>query len=131
MCTPCPAGTYGNRAGLSSAACSGACASCPAGSVGASSSSPSSPLSCAPTSTRAISTSLGLMIWPASHPTNPLGADLVVAPQPLCAQMSPGGACNTTAANSILGADGTLRYAVGPAAQLNMVPQDSMVCSAT
>jgi hypothetical protein len=71
------------------------------------------------------------MIWPASHPTNPLGADLVVAPQPLCAQMSAGGACNTSAANSILGTDGTTRYAIGTAAALNMVPQDSMVCSAT
>ena len=127
-CTLCPAGTFGSSAGMSSSACSGACAYCAAGST----QGPlAAPLSCAPSNARAISTSLGLKIWPASHPSNPLGVDLVAAPQPLCGQMSPGGVCNTTSANTILGADGTTRYAVGTAAQLNMGAADAMTCSAS
>jgi len=128
-CSLCPVGTYGDRAGLASAACAGACAACAAGSTSLSTSGGVS-VACAPGGPRAIPPSLGLQLWPASSATNPAGVDLVVAPQPLCAQLTPGGACNTTAANSVVGADGVTRYAVGTASASNVVAAEPMTCSA-
>ena len=63
-CILCPAGTFGDHAGLSSAACSGACATCTAGSTTAVT------YACNSKSARSIPTSVGLQLLAAAHPHN-------------------------------------------------------------
>ena len=111
-CALCPAGTYGSSAGLTTAACSGACENCPAGTA--------YPLSISTVSAdaRAVPASLGLKLWPATHPLNPLHVDLVVAPLALCQEMTSIAACE--AAATFESADGILRFVVGTAAAFNM-----------
>ena len=85
-------------------------------------------MTCLPTDASAIPSSVGLLLWPATHPQNPQRVDLVVAPASTCAQLSPGGVCNTTAANTIIGLDGAPRYAIGTAAALNMEGAETLSC---
>jgi hypothetical protein len=66
----------------------------------------------------------------AAHDADPRGVDLVVAPLALCAQMTPGGVCNTSAANAVVGADGVTRYAVGSTSALGVQAGEPMVCAA-
>ena len=75
--------------------------------------------------------SLGLLLWPAAHPQNPQRVDLVVAPAALCAQLSPGGACTTAAADQVVGADGVTRFVVGTAAHFNMEAAEVLSCVAS
>ena len=133
-CLLCPAGTYGSSAGLTSAACSGPCTGCPAGtafppsSSSSSSSSFSGALTCGVASSRQLQPSLGLQLWPAAHPQNPQGVDLVVAPLAACAQITASSAACAAAA-SIVGADGVTRYVVGTTAALNMQPAEQLTCA--
>ena len=128
-CSLCPAGTFGSQAGLNSSSCSGACAACAAGSSVATAAAPAA-VTCAPSGARAVPPALGLQLWPAANPANPRGVDLVVAPLVLCAQLTPGGVCNVSAANGVVGADGVTRFAVGPAAAFNVQAGEAMTCSA-
>ncbi len=123
VCSLCPAGTFGDHAGLSTAACSGACATCSAGSTVPS----SSPFSCNANDARAVPSNLGLQIWPAANPSNPQATDLLVAPIAVCQRMASSSAC--AAAASILGADGVVRYVVGTAASFNVEPAESLTCT--
>ena len=123
FCTLCPAGTFGSSAGLKTAACSGACASCAAGAT-----SPVT-LSCASMGARAAPPSLGLLLWPAAHPLNPQGVDLITAPLGACQQLTSASACSSAA--TILGADGALRYVVGTAAALHFEAAETIACSAS
>jgi len=126
VCTPCPAGTYGASVGLATAACSGACATCGAGAWAPASSSSSS-LSCVSTGARAAPPSLGLLLWPAAHPGNAQGVDLVVAPVDACASLTSAAACS--AAASVTGADGVVRYVVGTAAALHLEAAEALTCA--
>jgi hypothetical protein len=135
-CLPCPAGTYGASAGLTSAACSGACAGCAAGTAyppssggggGGVSGSGGGTLSCVAPDARAVPAPLGLQLWPAAHPSNPQGVDLVIAPLATCQQITSAAACS--AAASITGADGVARYALGTAAAFNMQAAETLTCS--
>jgi hypothetical protein len=121
-CSLCPAGTFGDHAGLATAACSGVCASCTAGSTAAL----HAPLTCSAGAARAVPSSLGLQIWPAANPANARGVDLLVAPLALCRQMTSAAAC--AAADSVVGADGTTRFVVGTAAAFNVEPAEAMTC---
>ena len=121
-CTTCPAGTYGSSAGLKTAACSGPCAMCAAGAT-----SPAT-LSCASAGSRAAPPSLGLVLWPAAHPSNPQDVDLIVAPAAACAALTSAAACG--AAASIAGADGVLRYVVGTAASMHLEAAEAVSCRA-
>lgn len=124
-CLLCPAGTFGDHAGLETASCSGGCASCTAGST--------APLSqtCSSNSGNALPATIGLLLWPAAHPSNPQQVDLVVAPAALCAQLSPGGVCTTAVENQIVGSDGVTRFVVGTAAQLKMEAATVLTCAAS
>ncbi len=130
-CTPCPAGTYGSSAGLTSSACTGPCASlaaCPLGTAYPPPAAPITGLSCASSGVRAVPSSLGLLLWPAAHPSNPQRVDLVIAPLAMCQQL--GGTCSTLASNTVVGADGIMRYIVGTAAALNIEAAEALACSA-
>ena len=120
-CSLCPAGTFGDHAGLASAACSGACPSCTAGST-----SPAA-LSCIAADARAVPASLGLQLWPAMHPSNPQRVDLVVAPLATCQQMTSAAAC--AAAATVAGTDGVTRFVVGTAAAFNMEADETLTCT--
>ena len=131
-CALCPAGRYGASAGLASALCSGACPGCAAGTA-----VPPTPtlaaisgFSCASGGTRAAPPSLGLLLWPAAHPNNPQKVDLIVAPQSQCDLLTPGGACNMAPANSVVGADGKVLYAIGTAAALHLEAAEPLECAA-
>jgi len=126
FCTACPAGTFGASAGLTTSACSGQCpspAQCKSGTA-----FPNT-LACSSGDSRAVPVTLGLQIWPAAHPQNAVQVDLVVAPSALCTQMLSATACS--AAASIVGSDGIVRYVVGTAAGLNMESSKLMVCGST
>jgi hypothetical protein len=56
--------------------------------------------------------------------------DLVVAPAAVCAQLTPGGACTTAAANQVVGADGVTRFVVGTAAAFHMEGSETLTCAA-
>ena len=133
VCSLCPQGTYGSRAGLTSAACSGPCASCPAGSsappaaTGGSGGGSSSPLTCVTADARALPPSLSLQLWPAAHPENAQRVDLVIAPLGQCQQMTSTATC--AAAASLAGEDGTLRYVVGTAAAFHMEADATLTCA--
>ena len=127
MCLLCPVGTYGISAGLTTSSCSGPCDSCTT--PGMSAPPPATSLSCASTGARAAPPALGLLLWPAVHPQNPQKVDLIVAPQPQCAQLSPGGTCNIAAANSIAGADNVVRYVIGTAAALHLEAAEPLTCA--
>ena len=120
----CPAGTFGDRAGLTTDACSGACATCVAGSTTAL----HAPLTCSAGAARAVPSSLGLQIWPAANAANLRGVDLLVAPLTLCQQMTSAAAC--AAADFVAGADGVTRYVVGTAAAFNVEPAEALTCGA-
>ena len=90
------------------------------------SSAPSEPLPCVVADARAVPATLGLQLWPAAHPANPQGVDLVVAPLAQCKLMTSDAAC--AAAATIAGADGTLRFVVGAAAAFNMEAAKSLSC---
>ena len=125
-CTLCPAGTYGAAAGLTSAACSGACSACSEGSM-----FPplASSLSCtAGGSARAAPPSLSLLLWPAAHPQNAAHVDVIVAPLEKCQQLTSAAACS--AAASIAGADGVVRYVIGTAAALHLEAAEPLECAA-
>ena len=124
-CSLCPIGTFGDRAGLTSAACSGACASC---TVAGSTSALQAHMTCSAGDARAVPFSLGLQIWPAANTANPRGVDLLVAPLALCQQMTSIAACG--AAASVVGADGVTRFVVGTAAAFNVEPAESLSCGA-
>jgi hypothetical protein len=79
-------------------------------------------------SSRQLQPSLGLQLWPAAHPQNPQGVDLVVAPLAACAQITASSAACAAAA-SIVGADGVTRYVVGTTAALNMQPAEQLTCA--
>ena len=146
FCSLCPAGSYGDRAGLSTPSCSGNCSTaacpsgsssctaatlCPAGSVTPPSTlaaMTSSPMTCSAADATAIPTSLGLQILPAAHPQNSHHEDLIIAPAAVCALLSPDRVCNTTAANTVVGSDGVSRFVVGTAASLNMETADTFSC---
>ena len=66
-------------------------------------------------------------MWPAAHPQNPQGVDLVVAPLAQCQQMASAGACASAA--TVASADGVLRYVVGTAAALNMAVDEVLTCA--
>ena len=123
-CLLCPAGTYGASAGLKTNACSGLCASCGEGSA----SLPPTPQMCTAAGSRAVPTSLGVFVWPASNPSNPQQVDLIIAPLALCLQL--GGSCSTVATNTVVGADGVTRYIVGTAAALNLEAAEELTCGA-
>ena len=123
VCQLCPAGTFGSHAGLTSAACSGNCATCSAGSTSRETSS----LICVSTDARAVPSSIGLQLWPAAHPLNPQDVDLIVAPLVQCEQMTSSAACSV--ASQIAGEDGLMRYVVGTASALNMEAAEIMTCA--
>jgi hypothetical protein len=126
-CALCPDGTYGNRAGLTSPACSGKCphaADCPAGTAYPPPSSIA--LSCASGGARALPTSLGMRLWPAAHPTNPQHIDLIVAPADVCAAQA-GQSC-AARASVVMG--GATLFVVGTAAELHMEPAEDLTCAA-
>ena len=127
-CSLCPAGYFGNRAGLNSPTCSGACpiaSDCPAGTAYPPSPSLSS-LSCASGGARAVPTSLGMRLWPAAHPTNPQKVDLIVAPADIC-EIHRQESCMQRSSISM---GGVTLYVVGTAADLNMEPAEDLTCSA-
>ena len=123
-CALCPAGRYGSAAGLSSADCSGPCLGCPAGTAFP---PPRTSLSCTSSGTRAIPRSLGVLLWPAAHPSNPQHVDLVIAPMDVCQRL--GGSCSTLALNTAVGADGLARYIVGTADALHLEPAETLACN--
>jgi hypothetical protein len=123
-CSLCPAGTFGDRAGLATAACSGVCATCMAGSTTAL----HAPLACSAGAARAVPSSLGLQIWPAANAANARSVDLLVAPLALCRQMASEAAC--AAADTVVGADGVTRFVVGTAAAFNVEPAEALTCGA-
>lgn len=130
-CLPCPAGTYGSSAGLASSACSGTCVSttaCPLGTAYPPPASPIKDLSCASSGKRAAPASLGLLLWPAAHPTNPQHVDLVITTLDKCQQL--GGTCSTLASNTVAGADGATLHIVGTAAALHLEAAEAISCSA-
>ncbi len=131
ICSLCPAGTYGSSAGLTSSACTGPCASladCPPGTAYPPPAAPIAGLSCASSAARTVPSSLGVLLWPAAHPSNPQHVDLVIAPLALCQRL--GGTCSTLASNTVVGADGVTRYIVGTAAALNIEAAESLACTA-
>jgi hypothetical protein len=130
-CTPCPAGTYGSSAGLTSSTCTGPCAStaaCPLGTAYPPPAAPITGLSCASSAVRAVPASLGVLLWPAANPSNPQQVDLVIAPLDVCQRLR--GTCSAQASNTVVGADGIMRYIVGTAAALNLEAAESLACSA-
>jgi hypothetical protein len=133
VCTRCPAGVYGSAAGLTSAACSGACSpasACPPGTAYPPPPPPVSGLSCASVGARAAPQSLGLLLWPAAHPANPQRVDLIVATLAVCQQL--GGSCSTAPSNTIAAADGvTTLHIVGTAAALHLEAAEQLSCAAT
>ena len=86
------------------------------------------PRACVAADARAVPASLGLQLWPAAHPANAQGVDLVVAPLAACQQMTSSAAC--AAAASVAGADGAARYVVGTAAALNVEADETLTCRA-
>ena len=129
-CLPCQAGYYGNRAGLTSPTCVGACSSiamCPAGTAFPPQSSPSS-LVCSSDGSRALPTNLGMRLWPAAHPQNPQHVDLIVAPEAVCRAYRNLESCNTIP--SIVMGDNVIRYLIGTASDLHMEPAEDLSCSA-
>ena len=68
------------------------------------------------------------MLWPAAHPANPQGVDLVVAPLGQCQQLASNAAC--AAAAFLVGEDGVARYVVGTAAAMKMEAAGALSCSA-
>ena len=127
-CSLCPAGYFGNRAGLTSPTCSGACpiaSDCPAGTAYPPSPSLSS-LSCASRGARAVPTSLGMRLWPAAHPTNSQKVDLIVAPADICEEHRQ----ESCMQRSSISMGGVTLYVVGTAADLNMEPAEDLTCSA-
>jgi len=129
-CRPCPAGTYGSAAGLATDACSGTCSpasSCPPGTSSLPPTPPVTGLSCISSGTRAAPAKLNLLLWPAAHPANSRGVDLVAATLGVCQQL--GGTCSTSAADTVAGADGALRYIVGTAAALHLEAAEPLACS--
>ena len=131
-CSLCPAGTFGSRAGLASAACTGACASvadCPPGT--AFYAPPAAAVACSPADARAVPASAGLQVWQAAAPGNNQQVDLVVAPLDVCQRMlGASSAVCGSAASSVVGADGVLRFVVGTAADLNMQAAETVECAA-
>ena len=129
-CTPGPAGTYGNSAGLASSSCTGSCdstMSCPLGTAYPLPAVLVRDLSCAASGARAVPSSLGVLVWPAANPSNPQHVDLIIAPLALCQQL--GGTCSTLASNTVVGADSVTRYIVGTAAALNLEAAEALTCS--
>ena len=130
-CTPCPAGTFGSSAALASPACSGLCSSaaaCPRGTAYPPPPAPITDLSCASSGVRAAPASLGLLLWPAAHPSNIRHEDLIVAKLETCLQL--GGTCSTTPSDVITGEDGVPRFIVNTAAALHLEAAEALACSA-
>ena len=130
-CSPCPEGTYGSSAGLASSICTGICASmmaCPLGTAYPPPAAPITSLSCASSGARAVPTALGVLLWPAAHPSNPQHVDLIIAPLAVCQQLTSSMAC--AAAASIMGMDGVMRFVVGTAAALNLEAAEALTCNA-
>jgi hypothetical protein len=90
-------------------------------------SAPSSLVACASTGAHALPAALGLQLWPAAHPANAQGVDLIVAPLALCEQMTSVPACAGAAA--IAGDNGVTRYVVGTAAALRMEAAAVLHCA--
>jgi DNA-binding beta-propeller fold protein YncE len=129
-CTACPSGKYGNRAGLTTSACSGVCqipADCPDGTVYPPPPSSSS-LSCASNIARALPTDLNMRLWPAAHPTNINNVDLIVAPEETCKTILNVNTCVDRASVVI---DGITRYSIGKAIDLNMEASEMLTCEST
>ena len=130
-CDPCPAGTFGSSAALASPACSGLCASmaaCPRGTAYPPPPAPITDLSCASSGVRAVPASLGLLLWPAAHPSNYRHEDLIVAKLDNCLQL--GGTCSTAPSDVIIGGDGVPRYIVDTAAALHLEAAEALACTA-
>ena len=118
------------RRGLASSTCTSTCTSttaCPLGTAYPPPAAPITDLSCASAGARAIPTTLGLLLWPAAHPSNPQHVDLIIAPLAMCQQLTSSTAC--AAAASIMGMDGVLRFVVGTAAALNLEAAEALTCS--
>ena len=127
-CLLCPHGTFGNRAGLSSSDCSGTCSArddCPAG-TSSQNVLLSTSLSCSSSGARSLPSGLDLRLWPAAHQTNNDRIDLIVAPEETCKMILSIQTCHDK--QSVV-FDGTTRYVVGTAAELNMEPGEELVCS--
>ena len=77
-------------------------------------------------STRAVPSSLGLMLLPAAHPQNPQKVDLILAPLVTCQQL--GGSCSILSLNSVEGGDQVLWYTVGSASSLNFEAAEAISC---
>ncbi len=121
-CILCPAGTFGDHAGLSSAACSGACATCTAGSTTAVT------YACNSKSARSIPTSVGLQLLAAAHPQNLQKVDLVIAPLSKCQQVTTPAVCGSA---TTLIVDGITYAIIGTAEALNMEAAETLICNAT
>jgi hypothetical protein len=124
-CSLCPAGSYGNRAGLTSALCSGSCPNavdCPAGTAYP----PTISLSCASGDARAVPASLSMHLLPAAHPSNNQNVDLIFAPADLCASQV-GQSCIGRTSVSV---GGVILYVVGTAVDLHMEPAEELTCIA-
>ena len=89
---------------------------------------PAAALSCASSGARAAPSSLGLLLWPAAHPQNPQGVDLVAAPLAACQALTSAAAC--AAAPSITGEDGAPHFVIGTAAALHFEAAEPLACSA-
>lgn len=80
---------------------------------------------------RAVPASAGLQVWQAAAPGNNQQVDLVVAPLDVCQRMlGASSAVCGSAASSVVGADGVLRFVVGTAADLNMQAAETVECAA-
>jgi hypothetical protein len=120
-CSLCPTGTFGSRAGLQSETCSGVCIGCPSGSTIA----PSSALTCVSDDARAISSSLGMLLWPAAHPNNPHDVDLIIAPADVCANQV-GFCCEGREHITI---NNIQRFVIGTASELHMEEAEVLTCN--
>ena len=130
VCTPCPAGTYGSSAGLVSSTCTGTCTSttaCPLGTAYPPPAMLTKDASCVSSGRRAVPPVLGVLLWPAASPTNPLHVDLVIAPLETCRHLVSSEAC--AAAASITGPDGIVRFVVGTADALHIEAAEAFTCS--
>jgi len=90
-----------------------------------------SSMACGPAGSRTVPTSSGLLLWPASHPTNPAKVDLVLADLATCKKVTKN-ACpaQKNTAQQIISPDGVRRFMVGTAAQLKMQQAEEMTCAA-
>ena len=132
-CTLCPAGTYGAQAGLTTAACSGVCASCPTGSTAPASPSGTSGTSGGGSSGGGVAecaepdSPLDLRLLPRGFAGTSFAADAIVASERSCALLKARGAAMqcSSEANAVVELDGLSFVFVDTAAKLGIVPSES------